>query len=239
MVTGGASGIGRATAIRVASEGAKVATFDVDEEGGQTAVKSISEAGGESRFWKVDVSKETDVRSAVASAIEWLGGEIDVLINVAGVLQGANVEIDEFPEETWDFVLDINLKGMFLVTKHVAGTMKRQHAGVIINTSSGAGVFGGSSSFAYGSSKGGTHGFTMVLESRLAPHGIRVNDVLPGSLDTPLKRAQVEETYRRTGDKATYERTMSGLLSPDGVASVMAFLASDDAKYVRGGIRTL
>ncbi len=136
-------------------------------------------------------------------------------------------------------MLDINLKGTFLVVKHVTRHMIPAGAGTIIITSSGAGVLGGSSSYAYGSSKGGTHGLAMVLDRQLSDHGIRVNDVLPGSLDTPLKRAQVAAVRDASGDEESYERMMANLASPDGVASVMAFLASDEADYVRGSIRTI
>ena len=114
-----------------------------------------------------------------------------------------------------------------------------QRSGVIILTSSGAGVVGGSSSVAYGSSKGGTHGLAMTLDTHLSKHGIRVNDVLPGGLETPLKIGATEEHLANTGDREAYKNTMAGLSSPDGVASVIAFLASDDADYVRGSIRTI
>ncbi len=239
ILTGGATGIGRATAIRVASEGAKVAFFDVNDADAESTLGTITDAGGEASYWHVDVVDEAAVKSGVDDVVEWLGGGVDVLLSIAGVLQGAQVPIDEFPTDVWDFVLDINLKGTFLVVKHVARHMIPAAAGTIIITSSGAGVLGGSSSYAYGSSKGGTHGLTMVLDRQLSRHGIRVNDVLPGSLDTPLKRAQVAAVRDASGDEKLYETMMSGLASPDGVASVMAFLASDEADYVRGSIRTI
>ncbi len=239
ILTGGATGIGRSTAIRVAAEGAKVAFFDVNDADAESTLATITDAGGEARYWRVDVVEESAVENGVDEAVEWLGGGVDVLLSIAGVLQGAQVSIDEFPTDVWDFVLDINLKGTFLVVKHVTRHMIPAGAGTIIITSSGAGVLGGSSSYAYGSSKGGTHGLTMVLDRQLSEHGIRVNDVLPGSLDTPLKRAQVAAVRDASGDEETYENMMSNLASPDGVASVMAFLASDEADYVRGSIRTI
>ncbi len=239
ILTGGATGIGRATAIRVASEGAKVAFFDVNDADAESTLATIIDAGGEARYWHVDVVEEAAVQSGVDEAVEWLGGGVDVLLSIAGVLQGAQVSIDEFPTDMWDFVLDINLKGTFLVVKHVTRHMIPAAAGTIVITSSGAGVLGGSSSYAYGSSKGGTHGLAMVLDRQLSDHGIRVNDVLPGSLDTPLKRAQVAAVRDASGDEENYQNMMSNLASPDGVASVMAFLASDEADYVRGSIRTI
>ncbi len=239
ILTGGATGIGRATAIRVASEGAKVAFFDVNDADALSTLATITDAGGEARYWHVDVVVEAAVKSGVDEAVEWLGGGVDVLLSIAGVLEGASVSIDEFPEDVWDFVIDINLKGTFLIAKHVSRHMIPAGAGTIVITSSGAGVLGGSSSYAYGSSKGGTHGLTMVLDRQLSDHGIRVNDVLPGSLDTPLKRAQVAAVRDASGDEENYQNMMSNLASPDGVASVMAFLASDEADYVRGSIRTI
>ena len=239
ILTGGATGIGRATAIRVASEGANVAFFDVNDADAESTLATITDVGGEARYWHVDVVEEAAVQSGVDEAVEWLGGGVDVLLSIAGVLQGAQISIDEFPTDMWDFVVDINLKGTFLVVKHVTRHMIPAGAGTIIITSSGAGVLGGSSSYAYGSSKGGTHGLTMILDRQLSDHGIRVNDVLPGSLDTPLKRAQVAAVRDASGDEEMYETMMSNLASPDGVASVMAFLASDEADYVRGSIRTI
>ena len=239
ILTGGATGIGRATAIRVASEGAQVAFFDVNDADAESTLATITDVGGEARYWHVDVVEEAAVQSGVDEAVEWLGGGVDVLLSIAGVLQGVQISIDEFPTDMWDFVVDINLKGTFLVVKHVTRHMIPAGAGTIIITSSGAGVLGGSSSYAYGSSKGGTHGLAMVLDRQLSDHGIRVNDVLPGSLDTPLKRAQVAAVRDASGDEESYERMMANLASPDGVASVMAFLASDEADYVRGSIRTI
>jgi NAD(P)-dependent dehydrogenase (short-subunit alcohol dehydrogenase family) len=238
IVTGAATGIGRATAIRVAGEGARVAMFDVNDAEAQKTLATIGEEGGHGRFWHVDVTKEAEVRDGVAAAVSWLGGGLDVLLHLAGILQGPHVEITDFTEATWDRVIDVNLKGSFLMSKHAAGYMQKAGKGVIVLTASGAGVTGGSSSFAYGSSKGGVHGLAMVMAAALGPKGIRVNDVAPGALATPLKIGQVEESYRRTGDRAAYEAAMNSLLPPDGVAAVMAFLASDDADYVRGTVFT-
>ena len=237
LVTGGATGIGRATSLRASAYGARVAVFDVNDEDGIVTVNEINEAGGNARYWHVDVSDGAAVAGGVSAAENWLGG-IDVLIHLAGILQGASVELDEFPEETWDQVLDINLRGSFLVAKNVAIVMKRQHSGVIVLASSGAGVLGGSSSFAYGSSKGGVHGLTLVMQNALEKYGIRVNDVLPGAVNTPLKVAQVQRTRDVTGNEEVYSKTMAGLVSPDDVARVITFMASDEAKVLRGSVRT-
>ncbi|MDA0676377.1 MAG: SDR family NAD(P)-dependent oxidoreductase [Chloroflexi bacterium] len=237
IVTGGATGIGRATAIRTAVYGARVAVFDVNDAAANETITDITESGGNARYWHVDVTDGPSVQQAVDAAVKWMDG-IDVLVHLAGVLQGASVELDEFPEETWDMVVDVNLRGSFLVTKNVVRHMKPKQSGTIILASSGAGVLGGSSSFAYGSSKGGVHGLTLVMQGALEKYGIRVNDILPGAVQTPLKVAQVQKTYELTGDKETYERTMKSLVSPDAISKVIAFMASDEASVLRGSVRT-
>ena len=239
LVTGAATGIGRATAIRVASDGARVAAFDIEDGSASATLAAIEAAGGDARYWHVDVTDEAGVSAAVDEAAEWMGGGIDALLHLAGILKGAGLDITKVDDAIWDPVIDVNVKGSYLVSKHVARYMKEQRSGVIVLTSSGSGVLGGSSSYAYGASKGGTHGLAMTLDGHLSKFGIRVHDMLPGELDTPLKVAATEEVLRNTGDRAGYERTMANLASPDGVAAVIAFLASDDADYVRGSIRTI
>lgn len=234
ILTGAASGIGRATALRVANDGARVALLDVADAAGREVAAGI---GNKARYWHVDVADEDTVKVVIREAAAWLGG-VDVLLHIAGVLDGAGVGLEAFTEQTWDRVIDINLKGSFLVAKHVAAVMRPTGRGVMVLTASGAGVKGGSSSFAYGSSKGGVHGLAMVLEQRLAPLGIRVNDVAPGNIDTPLKVTQVRQSYEQTGDEDYFDQTMASLADPAGVAAVMAFLASDDADYVRGTVFT-
>ena len=239
LVTGAATGIGRATAVRVASEGARVALFDINDSDAEGTLATIRSDGGKARYWHVDVSDESAVNAAVDEAATWMDDGLDVLLHIAGVLTGAGVDLTSVDEANWDHVIDVNVKGSFLVSKHVSRYMKAQRSGVIVLTSSGSGVLCGSSSIAYGTSKGGTHGLTLVLSEHLSEFGIRVNDVLPGELETPLKLSAMEEILLNTGDRAGYERTMANLSSPEGVAAVMAFLASDDADYVRGGIQTI
>ena len=238
IVTGAATGIGAAAARLAAAEGAAVAAMDVNGEAGAAVVAAIAAAGGRACYWQVDVRRADQVEAGVTGAQEWLGGGVDVLLHLAGVLQGAAVDLTEFPDAVWDEVIDVNLKGSYLMSKQVAGPMIAAGSGVIVLCSSGAGVTGGSSSFAYGSSKGATHGLGLVLAQRLAPHGIRVHDVCPGCVDTPLKRAQLREVYRRGGDRAQYERELRRLVPAEGIAPVFAFLASDEARYVRGSIFT-
>lgn len=239
LVTGASTGIGRATAIRIASEGGRVALFDVNDSDAESTLRTILDSGGDARYWRVDVTDEDEVSSSVDEAANWLGGGIDVLAHLAGILKGSGLEVTDVDESIWDPVIEVNLKGSYIVVKHVARHMIPMQSGVIILTSSGAGVIGGSSSVAYGASKGGVHGLAMTLDTHLSSHGIRVNDVLPGSLETPLKIGATEEQLANTGDRERYDDIMAGLSSPDGVAAVIAFLASDDADYVRGSVRTI
>ena len=239
LVSGASTGIGRATAIRIASEGGRVALFDVNDSDAESTLRTILDSGGDARYWRVDVTDESEVSSGVDEAANWLGGGIDVLAHLAGILKGSGLEVTDVDESIWDPVIEVNLKGSYIVVKHVARHMIPVQSGVIILTSSGAGVIGGSSSVAYGASKGGTHGLAMTLDTHLSRHGIRVNDVLPGNLETPLKIGATEEQLANTGDRERYDDIMAGLSSPDGVAAVIAFLASDDADYVRGSVRTI
>ena len=237
IITGAATGIGRSTTVRVSASGAKVAAFDVNDADGAATISDVNESGGDARYWHVDVRDETAVAGAVAAAETWLGG-VDVLIHIAGVLQGAALELDEFPEDIWDTVIDINLRGSFTICKYVTSVMKKQNKGVIILTASGAGVHGGSSSFAYGSSKGGVHGLSLVMESHLEKYNIRVNDVLPGAVRTPLKVTNVQDMHDAGGKQGDLEDKIDSLVSPDDVSKVYAFLASDEAGMVKGSVRT-
>lgn len=225
LVVGGASGIGEAAVRRMLGEGAQVAILDVQDLD-RAPVSEVVSGHPRARYLECDVRGEEEVRGAVGAAADWLGG-LDVVAQVAGIQAGRGVPVQELDLSTWDNVLTVNLRGAFLVVKHALPRMTRP-GGVVILTSSGAGVFGGSGSFAYGSSKGGLHGFALTLEGPLRELGIRVNEVAPGMVDTPLMRAQIpaEELRKRK------------LLHPDAIGSVIAFLASTDADAVRGVVRT-
>ena len=241
IVTGGATGIGHASAVRIAELGAQVAIFDNNNEDGNNTSVEINDNGGNSRFWSVDVRDEANVAGTVIAAKSWLG-DIDILLHFAGVLHGASVMLEDFQEKTWDTVLDINLRGTYLMAKYVVTEMLKKPGpdrGVIILTASGAGVKGGSSSYAYGASKGGVHGFTMVMQQYLEARGIRVNDIAPGSVDTPLKVAQLRATGAITEQPpAEVDNAVANLTNPRDVAEIVAFMASDEAKVLRGLVIT-
>ena len=236
IITGSATGIGKSVTARLCAFGAKVAALDINKEKGSETVFNAVEYGGDIKFFEIDVKNEISVKKNIQEATSWLGG-IDVLIHIAGILEGADTEINNFPEDIWNKVIDVNLRGSFLVTKYVSKIMIKQNSGVIILTSSGAGVHGGSSSYAYGSSKGGVHGLSLVLEQNLSKYNIRVNDVLPGSVKTPLKVKNVKDTHKNN-DKLSVDQRIEELVSPDEISKVYAFLASDEASMIKGSIRT-
>lgn len=236
IITGSATGIGKSVTARICAFGAKVAALDINKEKGSETVFNAIEYGGDIKFFEIDVKNEISVKKNIQEATGWLGG-IDVLIHIAGILEGADTEINNFPEDIWNKVIDVNLRGSFLVTKYVSKIMIKQNSGVIILTSSGAGVHGGSSSYAYGSSKGGVHGLSLVLEQNLSKYNIRVNDVLPGSVKTPLKVKNVKDTHKNN-DKLSVDQRIEELVSPDEISKVYAFLASDEASMIKGSIRT-
>ena len=188
LVTGAASGIGRATVDRLAAGQARVAGFDVSSPA-EPPDPALA------RYWQVDVSDETSVQSAMPEAVDWLGGQIDVLVHVAGIMRAQQVPVDEVPVETWDEVLGVNLRGTFLMVKHTIPRFP-PGSGALVLVSSVAGVFFASGSFPYGASKGGMHGLAMTLEARLAGTGIRVNEVCPGSVNTPLLARSLEAAVR-------------------------------------------
>lgn len=237
VITGGARGIGGATARLFAAEGASVVIGDLLQEPGDETVADIRANGGNAIFVRTDVSKAGDCRELMAAAISSFGG-LDVLVTCAGVLRGAFVPVEDLPDEVFDSVLDINVSGTFLSIKHAVPHLKKAGRGVIVCLSSGAGVKGPSSSCAYGASKGAVHGLVMTLEPKLQPLGIRINDVCPGAIDTEMKRENVLDAARASGRETSGALESAGLADPIGVARVLRFLASDDAAYVRGTVFT-
>ena len=237
VITGGSTGIGAATAIEYARAGAKIVFGDINETDAEETVRAIREAGGVARFLRTDVMVEAEVAALMKTANTEFGG-IHVLVTAAGILRGPGVRIDEFETATFDSVIDVNLKGTFFALKHAVPIMRGCEGGVILCIASGAGVRGGSSSVAYGSSKGGVNGLVMVVENQISP--IRIHTICPGGLATPLKLGQIAESARREGrdpDAAVADARKS-LGDPAGVARVLTFLASDAGSYTRGQIFT-
>jgi NAD(P)-dependent dehydrogenase (short-subunit alcohol dehydrogenase family) len=237
LITGGARGIGGATAVRFAAEGASVVIGDLLEAEATGTVETIRAAGGRAHAVRADVTREEDCRVLAATAAETFG-RLDCVVTCAGILQGAYAALEDLDLEVFERVLDVNVRGTFLAVKHAVPYIKRSGGGVVLCISSGAGVKGSSSSIAYGTSKAGVHGMVMTLQPRLDPQGIRVHAICPGSIDTPLKRENVADAARAAGRAIPEALANAALGDPDGVARVLAFLASDDAAFVRGTIFT-
>ena len=239
VITGAAMGIGRAAAISCAEAGGRTVLADIDETRLKETFGEIHAAGGESSCQVVDVSDARQVEDLMAGAVEDFG-RIDALINCAGILEGAYVPVDELDETVWQRVMDVNLKGSFLTCKYVAAVMKEQKKGVIVLLSSGAGVRGGSSSVAYGTSKGAVHGQAVVLESQLASFGIRVHAVCPGGIATPMKLRNIAQAAESRGDavEEALKQAEEYLGDPEGVGKILAFLVSDHADHLRQTVFT-
>lgn len=237
LITGGATGIGRATAIRFAREGSRVGILDVNDEEGVAAAAEIVAGGGQGLYRHADVRNEDEVRGGVQAVLDrW--GRLDVLVTSAGILQGAFVDVTAFDAEMFARVLEVNVLGTFLACKHAAAPLERSGGGVVLAIASGAGVRGGSSSLAYGASKGGVNGFCMTLERQLSARGIRVVVVCPGGIDTPMKRQNVRDAALVAGRDPEAALATAGLGAPDGVARVLAFLASEAGSYVLSPVFT-
>lgn len=241
IITGAATGIGRSTAIMAADCNAEpIAIFDVADTEAQETANTINANTGATtaRCWHVDIADRASVEGGVAAAVQWMEG-VDVLLHFAGIMDGAYTPIDSFEEATWDRVIDINLRGTYLIAKQVVTHMNRQpNGGVIINTASGAGVTGGSSSYAYGASKGAVHGFTMVMQRHIDMSQIRVQDILPGRVRTPLVLDNLRQQLEKTGNQTQYDTEVAALTDPDDVAKIATFMASDAAKVMRGPVIT-
>jgi len=229
LVTGGASGIGAATARRLAAEGARVAIGDLDEQG----AKAVA---GELDGWAcaLDVCDVGSVRAGVAAAVEALG-EIDVLVNNAGTDRFAFFVNSD--EELWDFVLGVNLRGVLAVTHVVLPKMQERRTGAIVNVASEAGRVGSQGSVVYSAAKAGVIGFTKAIARESARYRVRCNAVAPGPIETPLLNnapqvlGEIGERLKQGMVNAT---AMGRSGEPEEVAAAIAYLASEDASYVTG-----
>ncbi len=231
LITGGAAGIGRATAARCVEQGATVIIADINEAAGFATATDLG-----IDYKRVDITNEDSVQDLCAYLRQQYGG-LNVLIHAAGVLLGAFTPLSDFDLATWQKVLDVNLTGTFLCAKHAAPLMYKDGRSCMILVSSGAAV-GSSSSFAYGASKGGMNSMALPLQDRLAKEGIRVNVVMPGNIDTAMKRSVIVADAKQKGVDSNELVAQSALGDPRGLAKVLAWLASDDADYVRGVMTT-
>jgi glucose 1-dehydrogenase len=233
IVTGAAGGIGYAIAERFLDEGAKVIVADVDQKRGESAVRQLDQIG-DVRFVRADMGIGADIENLVAAAIGAFGG-IDILVNNAGIVHGA--DFLDIQEEDFDRVLNVNLKGSFLagqaVARHMVERVKNGgRPGAIINLSSVNAVFAIANQVPYSISKGGVNQLTKVMALSLAPYGIRVNAIGPGSIMTDmLASVNADPTAR---NRILSRTPMGRIGEPAEIAAIAAFLVSDDASYITG-----
>jgi NAD(P)-dependent dehydrogenase (short-subunit alcohol dehydrogenase family) len=237
IVTGAGAGIGRAIAERFGREGASVVIAEIDAATGDSAARSIRDAGGDAHFVQTDVSDEAQVKSMAQKALDRYG-RVDILCNNAAVLLvREEARAHELSNEAWDRTMAVNLRGYWLCSKYVIPAMLRQGAGSIIHVASPTGLYGFTRLTAYSTSKGGVVGLMRAMAADYAPDHIRVNAIVPGTIDTPMNAITLSDPKQRKhfADIAPARR----LGTAEDLAGIALFLASEDSSYCIGGIFTV
>jgi NAD(P)-dependent dehydrogenase (short-subunit alcohol dehydrogenase family) len=235
VVTGAAAGIGQATAVAFAQEGATVVLVDRDEDRAEIVGGSIREGGGDALVVPADIAHEVEVQRMVESVLQrW--GRLDILVNNAGIYYQADVM--DTPVEVWNNLLAVNLSGAFLCTKYAVPAMSQAGGGVVVNVASEAGLVGIKGQVAYNVSKGGMIALTRSCAVDLAGRGIRVNCVCPGTTDTPLVREAVSRAPDPAAARRALEhiRPLDRLGKAEEIAAAILYLASPEAGYATGAI---
>jgi NAD(P)-dependent dehydrogenase (short-subunit alcohol dehydrogenase family) len=237
IITGAASGIGKASALLFASVGATVVVADLNEDGGKQTVSEIQSRGGKASFTRTDVSRARDVEALVEGTVS-AHGRIDVLFNNAGVDYMGSLH--GMSEEDWDRVIDINLKGTFLGIKYAVPHMKKRRQGTILSTASVAGLIGSSGLGAYNAAKGGVVLLTKHVAVEYGRHGIRANCLCPGVIETPMSQGLREtEGGEAIRDAMIAVHPLKRFGKPEEVAWPALFLASDASSFVSGHALTV
>jgi len=229
IITGAGSGIGKASAMLFAKEGAKVVVADWSEEGGNQTVSEIKAAGGEAVFVKTDVSKAADIDTMVSTCVSTFG-KLDILFNNAGIVSQG--KIADFTEEDWDKVINVDLKGVFLGCKRAIPEMEKQGRGKIISTASIAGLVGFDGTSGYCAAKGGIVSLTRELALECAPKKINVNAIAPGVIETAMTKDILADPKQKAGMQATTPYPRLG--KPEDIAYAALYLASDESDFVTG-----
>jgi NAD(P)-dependent dehydrogenase (short-subunit alcohol dehydrogenase family) len=235
LITGGASGIGRATAVLLARQGAAVAIADLDEAGGQGVVQQIVDAGGQATFVPCNVAEAASCKQAVGSTVEALGG-LDILFNNAGIIRRADVL--DTTEEEWDRVMAVNVKSIFLMSRHAIPVMAANGGGAIVNTGSGWGLVGGRYAVSYCASKGAVVNMTRAMALDHAAQNIRVNCVCPGDTDTGMLRNEAQQLGAPEDEflAEAADRPLGRIGRPEDIAQAVLYLVSDASAFVTGTV---
>lgn len=233
IVTGGAGGIGRATALAFADEGARVAVVDLRTEAAQAVVDEIRAAGGEAVAVAADVSSEADIQRVIATTVKTFG-TVDVVFNNAGIIRRTTAV--ETTVEEWDRVFGVNVRAIFLMCKHVVPVMEQNGGGSIINTGSGWGLKGGGRAISYCASKGAVVNMTRALAIDHGPAGIRVNSVNPGDTNTGMLRDEAKQLAEEANAflAESADRPLRRMGEPREIAAAVVWLASEESSFVTG-----
>ena len=234
IVTGAGAGVGEAIAMRFCQEGARVVGCDVSRTGGESVALAIRKSGGEVIFVETDVSSESQVKALVQVALEKFG-RIDILVNNAAVLMSyGQIRAHEMSNEEWNRTIDVNLRGYWLCSKYVIPSMLEKKSGSILFIASRTGLRGFPGFAAYSASKGGVLALMRSMAADYAPDGIRINAIIPGTLDTPMNAKEFSEPGARDKYIPRIPARRLGLASD--IAGMATFLATDEASFCMGGL---